>query len=51
MHDIVSCIFIPQLFIDLICTGSHELSQAGDKLTFDLGPDVPGIVLDTEERA
>lgn len=23
--------------------------QEGDKLTFDLGPDVPGIVLDAED--
>ena len=37
------CLYCPSLF-GIFC------SEEGDKLTFDLGPDVPGIVLDAEDR-
>ena len=38
------CLYCPSIFC-IFC-----LSEEGDKLTFDLGPDVPGIVLDAEDR-
>ena len=44
-EDSLQHFFAKKMIFCIFC-----LSEEGDKLTFDLGPDVPGIVLDAEDR-